>query len=55
MKSKELRHKGMDWIELVQDRVQWQALVYIIVSIKGMEFLYELCHCQLQNYYAALS
>jgi hypothetical protein len=41
--------KSMDWIELVQNRVQWQALVKIIVSIKGVEFLYELCDYQLQN------
>jgi hypothetical protein len=40
---------GMDWINLVQDRDKWQALMNVINepsgSIKGGEFLDEMRTC----------
>jgi hypothetical protein len=38
MDLREMGWEGMDWIHLVQDRNQWQALVNLS-SIKSREFL----------------
>jgi hypothetical protein len=33
MDLREIEWSGMDWIELVQDRDQWRALVNIIMNL----------------------
>jgi hypothetical protein len=30
---KEMRHEGIDWIQLVQDKVQWWAVVNIVMNL----------------------
>ena len=35
MYLKEVGSEGMDWIELVQDRDRWRALVYAVMKLSG--------------------
>jgi len=30
----EVRFRGLDWIELPQDKDRWQALVYVVMNLR---------------------
>jgi len=34
MYLREIGWKGVDWIQLAQDRDQWQAVVYMVMNIQ---------------------
>lgn len=33
----EIRHEGLDWSQLTQDRDQWQALVNTVVKLRVLQ------------------
>jgi len=35
MDLKEIGYEGVDWIQLAQNRVHWQALVVTVVKFRG--------------------
>jgi hypothetical protein len=35
MDFREIRWDGMDWVDLVQDRDQWRALVNAVMNLRG--------------------
>jgi hypothetical protein len=35
MELREIKCSGMDWIQLAQDRVQWKALVNMVMNFRA--------------------